>query len=79
MTKPRKKANPMLQRTQERVAQKPLASTPAATPAREGVVRTTIYLPRHLHEHWGIEAKKARTTLSEAVRQALTDRFGEPE
>lgn len=70
------KKNDMLARMQQRAATKPVT---APTPVDDTNVRTSIYLPKKLHRHVMIELKKADTTLSEAVRQALTDRFGEPE
>lgn len=72
------KKNDMLARMQQRAATKPV-TTSAPAPEENVNVRTSIYLPKRLHKHVMVELAKADTTLSEAVRQALTDRFGEPE
>lgn len=71
-----KKQNAMLQRLKERTESKP-ALTGAAVKDKE--VLLNIRLKESERDHYMIEARKAKTDVSTVVREALKDRFGEPE
>jgi len=42
-------------------------------------VNLSIKVPKAHRQHWLIEAKKADTSLTEAITQALNERFGKPD
>lgn len=42
---------------------------------RTGMVRTTIYIPRHLHESAKIMAVLTRSRLSTLMKEALTEKL----
>lgn len=41
-------------------------------------VNLSIKVPKAYRQHWLIEAKKADTSLTEAITKALNERFGNP-
>lgn len=41
-------------------------------------VNLSIRVPRRLRQHWAAEAKRAGTSLTAAITEALSRRFGEP-
>jgi hypothetical protein len=42
-------------------------------------VSITVKVPRYLREHWQIESRKARTTVTAEIVEFLTKRFGTPD
>lgn len=42
-------------------------------------VNLSIKVPRSRRQHWAAEAKRQGTTLTAAVTEALSQRFGEPQ
>jgi hypothetical protein len=42
-------------------------------------VNLSIKVPRSRRQHWAAEAKRQGTTLTAAITEALSTRFGEPE
>lgn len=53
---------------------------PEAAPMAESEqdVNLSIKVPRSRRQHWAAEAKRQGTTLTAAITEALTARFGEP-
>lgn len=45
----------------------------------EGDVNLSIKVPKSRRQHWAAEAKRRGTTLTAAITEALSARFGEPE
>jgi hypothetical protein len=41
-------------------------------------VNLSIKVPRSRRQHWAAEAKRQGTTLTAAITEALSQRFGEP-
>jgi predicted HicB family RNase H-like nuclease len=41
-------------------------------------VNLSIKVPKSRRQHWAAEAKRQGTTLTAAITQALSERFGEP-
>jgi hypothetical protein len=44
----------------------------------EAGVNLSIKVPKSLRQHWAAEAKRHGTTLTAAITEALSARFGEP-
>lgn len=44
----------------------------------EPEVNLSIKVPKSRRQHWAAEAKRQGTTLTAAIMQALSERFGEP-
>ena len=42
-------------------------------------VNLSIKVPKYRRQHWAAEAKRQGTTLTAAITEALSERFGEPE
>jgi len=42
-------------------------------------VNLSIKVPKSRRQHWAAEAKRRGTTLTAAITEALSARFGEPE
>jgi hypothetical protein len=42
-------------------------------------VNLSIKVPKSRRQHWAAEAKRQGTTLTAAITEALSKRFGEPE
>lgn len=42
-------------------------------------VNLSIKVPKSRRQHWAAEAKRRGTTLTAAITEALSSRFGEPE
>jgi len=42
-------------------------------------VNLSIKVPKSRRQHWAAEAKRQGTTLTAAITEALSARFGEPE
>lgn len=42
-------------------------------------VNLSIKVPKSRRQHWAAEAKRQGTTLTAAISEALSQRFGEPE
>jgi hypothetical protein len=42
-------------------------------------VNLSIKVPKSRRQHWAAEAKRKGTTLTAAITEALSTRFGEPE
>jgi hypothetical protein len=42
-------------------------------------VNLSIKVPRSRRQHWAAEAKRQGTTLTAAITEALSSKFGEPE
>lgn len=42
-------------------------------------VNLSIKVPKSRRQHWAAEAKRQGTTLTAAITEALTQRFGAPE
>lgn len=45
----------------------------------EAGVNLSIKVPKSRRQHWAAEAKRQGTTLTAAITEALSTRFGEPE
>jgi hypothetical protein len=45
----------------------------------EAEVNLSIKVPKSRRQHWAAEAKRRGTTLTAAITEALSARFGEPE
>jgi hypothetical protein len=46
--------------------------------AHEEGVNLSIKVPKSRRQHWAAEAKRQGTTLTAAISEALSKRFGEP-
>lgn len=42
-------------------------------------VNLSIKVPKSRRQHWAAEAKRQGTTLTAAITEALSEKFGEPE
>ena len=42
-------------------------------------VNLSIKVPKSRRQHWAAEAKRHGTTLTAAITEALSERFGEPD
>ncbi|MDQ3816582.1 MAG: hypothetical protein M3362_02685 [Acidobacteriota bacterium] len=49
------------------------------TTASEQGVNLSIKVPKSRRQHWAAEAKRQGTTLTAAIIDALSEKFGEPE
>jgi hypothetical protein len=49
------------------------------TTASEPGVNLSIKVPKSRRQHWAAEAKRQGTTLTAAIIEALSEKFGEPE
>lgn len=47
-------------------------------PALEEMANLSVKVPLAWRKHWLIECKKADTSLTDAIVEALTERFGKP-
>lgn len=55
------------------------ASKPETDQVESGeAVNLSIKVPKSRRQHWAAEAKRQGTTLTAAITEALSQRFGEP-
>lgn len=54
------------------------ASLPAPMPEEAELVNLSIKVPKALRRHWVAEAKRQDTSLTAAIVEALSTRFGAP-
>ncbi len=47
--------------------------------ASEPIVNLSIKVPKSRRQHWAAEAKRKGVTLTAAITEALSQRFGEPD
>ena len=50
-----------------------------AVPEAEPQANLTIKVPKRLRAYWGAQAKLSGTSLTQAIKDALEERFGLPE
>lgn len=61
------------------VSQKNRKPETGQTNGSEQDVNLSIKVPKSRRQHWAAEAKRHGTTLTAAITEALSARFGEPE